>query len=185
MSILNNTIQNNVLQAAEQKIESQLTPANRADYLKIVTAGMKIALQGGPKSILAALSNSKTPLQDCVHGAINLCGLMWKQSRGTMPIKAMVPAAMTLLIQALDFADKSGIVKIGAPELVQATHMFTDVLFAKLGISKAMLHTAAGKVHGLIQDPAQLAKLNLAAGVTKDPRAPQPTLQPEGDNVPS
>lgn len=182
MSLINSQpLQDNVLQAAMQKIESQLTEENRANYQRLVVAGMSTALHGGPNSILASLKNSKDPIHDCVHGAINLSLLLWKQSRGTAPLKALIPAAMTLLIQALDFADKSGIVKVGTPELVAATHLFTDVLFEKLGISKAMLHNAAGKIHGMIQDPAQLAKLNLAAGVTRDPRAPTPTPMPEGD----
>ena len=102
MSLL---LSNNILQAAEKKLESQLTPENHQDYLKVVVAGLKVALQKGPDSAMAALRNSKDPINDCAIGAINLCLLMRKQSRGTMPVKAMVPAAMTLMLHALDFVD--------------------------------------------------------------------------------
>ena len=62
---------NNVLEAAEQKIESNLVPNNRANYMKIVVAGMKIGLAKGPDSMLAKLHNSKDPVNDCAKGAVN------------------------------------------------------------------------------------------------------------------
>ena len=157
-------LDNSILQQAEQKIEASLTPETRGNYMKIVVAGMKVAMQGGPQSILASLQKSKDPIGDCVKGAIGLCIMMSKHSRGKMPPKAMVPAAMTLMLHALDFADKSGFVKVGTPELVKATKLFGDTIFKTAGISKTMLQTAAGKVHGITQDPAQLAKVKQVAG---------------------
>jgi hypothetical protein len=169
---------NKILGAAEAKIESSLTPENRADYNKVVTAGMKLALQKGPNGILGSLAQSKNPIPDAVNGAINLCGLLRKQSRGTMPVKAMVPAAMTLLLHALDFADKTGLVKIGTPELVQATHQFANEMFKRFKITAPMLHTAAAKVHAMTQDPGQMEKINRAAGTVKAPNASSPPPMP-------
>lgn len=162
-------LQDNVLAAAEQKIETNLTPQNRANYLKIVTAGMKVAMEKGPAGILASLRNSKDPINDCAIGAINLCLLMRKQSRGTMPVKAMVPAAMTLMLHALDFANKAGIAKVGNDELVQATHIFTNHVFKAFGITPQMLHTAATNVHSIIQDPAKMQAMKVKAGFVKHP----------------
>lgn len=182
MSIL---LHNQILEAAEQKIESQLTPPNRANYIKVVTAGMHLALAKGPDGILGSLRNSKNPISDCAVGAVNLCLLMRKQSRGTMPLKSMVPAAMTLMLQALDFADKSGIVKVGTAELVQATHIFTNHLFKQFGITPKMLQTAAVNVHAITQDPAKMEAINRKAGIAKDPRAIASAPAPEAANVPN
>jgi hypothetical protein len=168
MSIL---MQNGILQAAEQKIESQLTPANRDDYMKIVVAGMKTALHKGPNGGFAALRNSKNPVQQCVTGAINLCMMMRIHATGTMPVKALVPAAMTLMLKALDFLDKTGVVKVDNAVLVQATHLFTNEIFRRFHLTAQMLHTAAAKVHGIIQDPAAMAKVNARAGLIKAPNA--------------
>jgi hypothetical protein len=165
------TLNNPVLQQAEEKVESQLQPKVRADYDKVVVAGLKAGLNNGPKGILAALVNSKQPIQDCVTGAFNLVSLLYKESRGTMPIQALVPGAMTLMLHALDFADRARIVKVGAPELVQATHMFATLALQRFGISGKMLHTAAAKIHGIASDPAQMERLNREAGVSKAPEA--------------
>ncbi len=184
MSLINPPpLDNEILKAAEDKLESQLTPENRADYLKIVVAGMKTALtpkSDGSPPILATLQHSKDPLNDCASGAINLCLLMRRSSRGTMPLKAMVPAAMTLMLHALDFADKSGIMKIGQPELVKATHIFANLIFKRLGISPQMIHTAAVKTHALTQDPVAMEKMKRASGFVRDPNASTPTPLPEG-----
>lgn len=175
MSIL---LSNSILAATEQKLESQLTPENRVNYLKIVTAGMHAALAKGPDGILASLLKSKNPIQDCATGAVNLVGILQKQSRGTMPFMAMVPAAMTLMLKALDFADQNGLVKVGKPELVQATHLFTDLIYQRAGISKGMLATAAARIRGMAQDPNKMEMIKRAAGVVKHPLASTPTPLP-------
>lgn len=159
------TLNDPVLAAAEQKIEASLTPENRVNYQKIVVAGMKVAMDGGPNSIIASLQKSKDPLGDCVKGALGLCVMMQKHSRGTMPVKAMIPAATTLMLHALDFADRTGLIKVGSPELVKATKMLGDLILQKSGISQQMLQTAGAKVHAITQDPAQLAKVKQAAAV--------------------
>lgn len=174
-----NDVQNNILKAAEQHLESQLTPAARANYDKIVVAGMKVALNKGPDGILAALKNSQDPIKDCVTGAINLVGLLSMQSRGTMPVQAAVPACMTLIIHALDFADKSGLMKVGPEELAKAGRMFGQMITQKFGLSTQMIQTAANNLHKITQDPGNMDKLHYAAGMKKAPDATQAIpLQP-------
>tara|TARA_R110000868_G_C10881736_1_gene762996 strand:- start:184 stop:702 length:519 start_codon:yes stop_codon:yes gene_type:complete len=152
-------LRNTVLRAVEDKIESSLTNTTRKDYTKIVLAGMKAAMEKGGQGILADLAKSKNPLEDCAKGAVNLCLLMRKKSRGTMPVKAMVPAAMTLMLHALDFVDKAGIMPIGNPEIVKATHIFATFIFSRIGVSKEMLGNAATKLDKLASDPVNLTRM--------------------------
>lgn len=171
-------LSNPLLQQAEDKIESGLTPDNRQNYYKIVVAGQHAALDKGPNGILASLAQSKDPVSDAAKGAISLVLILRKQAHGVMPLKAAIPAAMVLMIKALDFADRSGIVKVAEPELVRATHIFTDTMFARFGISKAGLANAATKIHRLTQSPEAMAAINLKAGLTRHPNAATPTPIP-------
>ncbi len=168
MSILLN---NQILKAAEQKLEASLTPENRQDYLRIVVAGMKLAMDKGKDGLLASLRQKPDPVGAAALGAVNLVMLMRHQSRGTMPIKALPPAAMGLLLQALDFLDKSRAVPIGANELARATHIFTNELFRKLRITPAMLQTMATRAHAVAQNPAHMDLIAQKAGVVKAPGA--------------
>lgn len=169
-----------ILQQCEEKIESGLTPENKQDYDKIVTAGMHVALNGGPNSILASLQKSKDPVADAARGAIGLVLILRKEAKGIMPMKAAVPAAMSLMLKALDFLDRSKIAAVGTPELVRATHIIADEIFAKFGITKQGLANAATKVHNLTQDPASMQAINLKAGLVKHPMAVTPTPLPAG-----
>lgn len=168
MSLL---LSNNLLRAAEANVERRLLPKNHSDYLRIVVAGMKIGLDKGPDSILASLAKSKDPINDAAVGAINLCLLMRKQSRGTMPVQAMVPAAMSLMLHALDFADKAGIVKVGEPELIRASRIFINHIFKQFNITGQMLQTVSAKIRGVMSNPANVEKMKQSVGLTKHPDA--------------
>lgn len=164
-----------VLQQAEEKIEAQLDPALQESYMKIVVAGMHVAVDKGENGILAAIRLSKDPLMDAAKGAIGLVLLMRKQAKGIMPIKAMIPAAMTLMLKALDFANASGVIKVGAPELDTATRNFANQMIKAIGLTPAQIKTALGKVHAISNDPAAVEKMKLASGMTRHPNAPTPT----------
>jgi hypothetical protein len=169
-----------LLQQVEDKIEAGLTAANRADYSKIVVAGLHIALANGPAGFMAKLAKQPDPVADAAKGAVSLVILMRHQAKGIMPVKAMIPAAMTLMLHALDFIDRSKIAPVGQPDLVRATHIFTDFLFARFGISKAGLQNAMQKVHQITQDPSAVEKMKMKAGFTKHPDAATPTPLPPG-----
>lgn len=152
-------IQNPLLRQVEQKIEASVgTGKNREDYLKVVVAGMRAAM-GGPKPMLANLKGRPDPVKDCAIGAVNLVVFLRNISKGKMPPLAMVPAAMTLMLQALDFADQAGIVKVGERELDRATHIFVNLMFGALGVSTGTLNRAASLVDGATRDPTQLEAL--------------------------
>lgn len=174
-------LENKILQAAERQVESGLTPDNRDDYMKIVVAGMRLSLDKGPEGILAGLKRSRDPVHDAAVGSVNLVLLMQKQSRGTMPIKAMVPASMTLMLQALDFCEKARITKITPKKLDRATLIWRNQIFGAARITPDVLKSAAAKAHGVMQDPAQMDTLARRTGVVKDPRASEPTALPPAE----
>lgn len=167
-----------ILDAAEQKVEGQLLPDTRESYLKIVVAGMKAGMADGPNSILAGLRKSQDPIADCAKGAIGLVLLLKNQAKGVMPIKAMIPAAMTLMLKALAFADRTGIVKVGNDELTRATHIFADTFLHKFGVTPQMLHTAMAKTHAITQDPVAMEQMKRTAGFVRHPDASEPTPMP-------
>lgn len=185
MSLINESpIESPILKSAEQQVESKLAPAIHESYARIVVGGMQAALHNDKGGILASLRDSKDPIHDCALGAINLCLILRKKSRGTMPLNAMVPAAMTLMLHALDFADKIGVVKVGNAELVRASHIFGQTILQKLNVTPQMLKNAMGKVHSLTQNPAALEKMKVAAGMKPGPGAPvaKPDMLPAGGN---
>lgn len=170
-----------LIEAAEQKVESQLTAETHGNYLKIVVAGMKAGLANGPKSILAGLRTSKDPISDCAKGAIGLVLVLKHQAKGIMPVKAMIPAGMTLMLKALSFADRMGVAKVDVDALARATTIFKDTFLAKFGVTPKVLQHATTRVHGLMQDPVAMEQMKRKLGIVKHPDASEPTPLPEGD----
>lgn len=171
-------MQNSLLEKTEQGIEGKLLPDVRGDYMKIVVAGMKVAGHNGPNGLLSGLKRQQDPVGACALGAINLVLLMSKQSKGMMPRKAMIPAAYTLMLQALDMVDKGGIAKIGVAEIDHATHVFMNHLYKALGITLPMLQSGATHVHQIMQDPTKMELINRKVGLVKAPGASEPTALP-------
>jgi hypothetical protein len=173
-------LSNPLLAQAETQLEAKLMPANKADYDKIVVAGLHIALQNGSGGFMAKLAASKDPIGDAARGAASLVLIMRKQAHGVMPMKSGVPAGMTLLFHALDFIDRAKIAKIAEPEIDKASTIYVNFLFAKLHITPAMLQQMTGKVQGLMSDPTSMAAISLKSGLTRHPMAATPTPLPGG-----
>jgi len=171
---------NPLLAEAEAKVEGNIVdPQVRADYGKIVVAGLHIALAKGVEGFAAKLRDSQDPIGDCAKGAAALVMIMRKEARGVMSMKAGVPAGMTLMLHGLDLIDSAGIAKIAEPELDRATAVFTNELFHRLGITAQMLQHMTGRVHQIMQDPGMMQKINLKAGVTRHALADTPTPLPD------
>ena len=173
------SLHNQILEAAEQKIESQLLPDVKADYTKIVVAGMKVAAHNGPNGMLSGLKRQPDPVGACAIGAINLVVMMSKQSQGVMPVKAMGPAAADLMLHALDLVDM-GRHRQDRPlhALGRASYIFANHWFKVFGITLPMLNAAASHVHSIVQDPTKMELINRRVGLVKAPGASEPTTIP-------
>ena len=176
MSIL---LDNKILAAVEKGVEAGLAPETRENYFKIVNAGMRAGLDKGPEGLLAQLRNSKDPITDCAKGAVNLVLMMRREARGVMPVQAMIPAALTLMLQALDFADKARIVKVGKEEVDKATRFFTNYVFQSFNVTPEMMQKAGSRVRDVTRDPSQMETVYRRAGMVRDPRASTPTAMPQ------
>jgi len=168
---------NTLIKQAEEKIEQGLKEGVREPYMKIVVAGMKVMLKGGPDGLLAKLKGSQDPISDCVKGALGLVEMLRRSAKGAMPADAMIPATMTLALQGLDFAEKLGLLKVGKAELDQATQLFVETVLPHMGITPQKMQQMTDQVHGVMQDPEKMSQL----------QRPQPPsqLRPAAPAVPT
>lgn len=152
--------QNTLIKQVETQIEQRLRAGVRESYMKIVVAGMKYAMNGGDKSILAQLKDSENVVEDAVKGAIGLVGVLRRAAKGVMPVDALIPAAMTLMLEALDYAERAGLITVDKAMIDQATQLFVETLLPKLGLTPQKLGEMTQRVHGIMSDPDRMAKLH-------------------------
>ena len=165
-----------ILQAAEARLEAGLAPSNELNYKKIVVAGMAAGLARGPQSIVAKLLKNPDPVKGAARGAVALVLILRREAKGVMPLKAMIPAGMTLMFRALDFVNHAGRVQITAQDLNRAARIFANDLFGAFNITPPMLQRATAMVHAVTADPVAMRAVQLKMGIVKHPDALENTI---------
>ena len=151
-------LKNPLLKQAQTKIESGVQ--DRDAYNRIVQAGTKVIYDKATFAELAKeIRQAQDPVTEIAEGMIGILGILYKQSRKTMPIPAMVMAGMSLLLDALDFAEQAGLVKIDKAELNKATTHYLNSLLPKFGLTPEKIDATLGQLGGTIKDPAKMAQI--------------------------
>ncbi len=137
-----NQVQSPLLKQAEGIVEKGVQPKFMDAYKRVVVAGMKVMFDKKThKMMIEGLEDEPDPITTGVRGLIGILSILYKQSRGTMPMEAMIPAGLTLMIIGLDFMDKTGIVKVGKEELGKATQEYLNELLPKIGLTPEKMNT--------------------------------------------
>ena len=151
-------LKNPLLKQAQTKIESGVQ--DRDAYNRIVQAGTKVIYDKATFTELSKeIRQAQDPVTEIAEGMIGILGILYKQSRKTMPIPAMVMAGVSLLLDALDFAEQAGLVKIDKAQLNKATTHYLNSLLPKFGLTPDKIDATLGQLGGTIKDPAKMAQI--------------------------
>ncbi|NUX58643.1 hypothetical protein [Paraburkholderia youngii] len=157
----------------------------RVPVQRIVLAGMKVMFSQQTHPLMLQALQSDTDLAHAVGmGVTQLITILFKQAKGQMPIPAVIPAAILLVCEALDFVEKSKIGQVTPQVVANAVQVTTAYLLQKLGLSPQKVsqlaqHGGQGQpgvapIQG--QDP-WAAAAQQAGGAPQG--APQPPQQPQ------
>lgn len=125
------------LQQVEQAVQAKVPPDLMNAFDRIVVAGEKIMYSPETRQMLQSqLGKQGDPTEIAGEGVAKLMGIMFKKSKGTMPMKAAVPAAQVLLCEGLDFMEQAGLVQVTDEVIAQATKAMMAYLLQIFGFSK-------------------------------------------------
>lgn len=181
MALIDQGLEDGLLKANEDAILAKLDPKMRRDVQRIVLAGMKVAIHGGPNGILRNLPTSKDPVRDCAIGAVNLAFMMVKSQNPTPSsdvLAATAYASYLLMFQALDVAAKMKKVEITPEVITQATKVATDRVLANMGLTPAKMNMIVSKVGAVTKNPEQMKTINNRIDTELSPRGPAPVARP-------
>ena len=173
---------NPALQKYEAGIEENIKPEDKEAYDRIVTAGMKvIASDEFSQQMLDTLSVKGEELPDKIaDGVARLISLLHVSAKGKMPVGPTIAAAYTLMVKAMDFAERAIGTEITNDIIADTAIKTISVVAPLLGISKEKLQAA---MQGQ-QPEAQPAMQGQASPIPEQPAAqpPQPaqSAQPAG-----
>lgn len=148
-------LKNQLLQQAQETVEK--TVKDRAAYDKIVAAGTKVIYDKATfTELIKGLEDSNDPALEVAEGIVGVLGVLYKHSRKTMPFTPMISAGMTLLIDALDFLEQSGMAKIDKETLAKSTTMFMNSLLSKMGLTPDKMEGMLSQVRATMEDPEKM-----------------------------
>lgn len=158
-------MQNPMIVKAEAAIDAKVSKTDKSAYDKIVLAGMKVMFSKethGP--LMQGLQESEDKLKTAIEGVIGLLGILYKESRNTMPVGPMILAGQSLMMEALDFMEQGGMVEVTPDMLAQATQSYIETLLPKLGVTPDRMQALMSQTQGVMSDPQKMAQYKQSQG---------------------
>ena len=123
----------------------QKKPELRPVIDKIVKAGQEVMFSKETRGMLTKqLANGISP-EAIGAGIAKLMGILFNQSKNTMPMQAMAPAATVLLCDALQFLEDAGAVTVDKNLLTDSTKAMGSSLLQLFGVTPEKLQGMVNK----------------------------------------
>jgi len=149
---------NEMIKKAEAAIDAKVPPADKQAYDRIVLAGMKVMFSKETHGeLLKGLMEADDPMKTAVEGIIGIIGILFKESKNTMPVGPMIFAGQSLLMEALDFMEQGGMIEVTPEMLSTATRTYLETLLPKIGLTPDKMQAIMGKTQAVMNDPQKLA----------------------------
>jgi hypothetical protein len=146
------TTTNPLLQQTEQGVLQKVKPELKAPLERTVTAGLQV-MYSKPEVLIQQLSKSNDFAHSVGEGSAKLVGVLFHQSKNTMPISIAVPAAVIFMCEGLDFLEKAGKVKVSPELLAEATQDTTASVLQLFGVTQDKMREAVAKKGGQSPQP--------------------------------
>lgn len=156
-------LKNELLRKAQEAI---LTGVQDRDVFdRLVKAGTKVIYDQKTFGHLSKMMReSKDPARDVGRGVVIVLTQMAQRARGTIPPVPLVQAGMNLVLDALDFLEQAGFLKVTPQVLDEATEEFVEALLPALGLDGQKLQGLMGKVKTVMADPQKMQQYRQQAG---------------------
>jgi hypothetical protein len=135
---------NPALQKYEAGIEENVKPEDKEAYDRIVTAGIKVITSDEfHQQLVDTLSVGAEELPDKIaDGVARLISMLHVSSKGKMPVGPTIAAAYTLMVKAMDFAERALGAEITDDIIAETALKTISVVAPTLGIPKEKLQEA-------------------------------------------
>lgn len=149
-------LKNELLQRALSEVEGKAQ--DRASYDKVVKAGTRVIYNKATfQKLTQGLAESENPVEQIAKGIVGILNILARQSRGTMPPIAMLQGGVALLLDALDFAEQAGLVKVDNDVLSEAVTEYMEAVLPTVGLSSQKMQQVLQGVEETTRNPERMA----------------------------
>lgn len=145
---------NPILQKTQDAVMQKADPRLAPVIKKLVEAGKKIMYSEQTQELtFEALGDGTDP--EVIGSAVaKLVGMLYNQSKNTAPMQALIPAAVVLLCEGLDFLEQAGTVEATPDFLAQCTMAMGSSVAQLFGVTPDKLQGLVDKSGKGGQQPA-------------------------------
>jgi hypothetical protein len=127
-----------------QKVDRRLVPAVE----KVASAGKQVMYSEKSRDMaIEQLKSSQDP-ESIGAAAAKLAGVLFNQSRSTIPPEVLFPATMLLMIEALGFLEDAGAVQVSNDFLAECTQATGSAFLQMLGVTPEKLQGMMAQQQG-------------------------------------
>lgn len=123
----------------------QKSPQLRPVIDKIVKAGQEVMFSEQTRGMLTKQLSNGINAEAIGAGIAKLMGILFNQSKNTMPFEAMAPAATVLMCDALQFLEDAGAVKVDAKLLADTMKAMSSGLLQLFDVTPEKLQGMVNK----------------------------------------
>lgn len=132
---------NPLLLKTVEQMQAKIGPEMKGAFTRVVTAGETVMYsQQSRQLVIDQLQHAGDPAEVVGTAVAKLMALLMGQAKGTIQPKALIPAATVLLCDALDVAEKAGMMKVDANVLAEAMHTMSSSILQLLGVGPDKLN---------------------------------------------
>lgn len=164
--IMENTANHPLLQAVEQAVRAKVEPKFMNAFQRIIQGGMKVLYSPKTHDFVAKQLDQKESVEHIAgEGTVKIVAVLYKESKGTMPMEASIPAAQILLCEVLDFMAKAGRATITDELIAESTRVMIQMLLQAFGYTKEQIaeYMRAGAQHMQEKEQAKPAPRGIVA----------------------
>lgn len=162
---------NKLLMNVEQQVAQSVAPEFKKQFEKIVAAGLKVMYSPKTSNMMKKQLNKEgDPIENAGEGVAKLIGILFAESKGTMPMTAGIPAAQVLLCEGLSYMEDSGLIEVTNDVIAQATQSMMGYILQIFGVSRE-------KIAEFMQAGRDAVDAKKAGG---NPMQPAQSTQPQG-----
>jgi hypothetical protein len=132
---------NPLLQQTEQAITARVPQNLQNPLQRTLTAGFEIMYGSKAGVLKSQLMKSNDFAHNAGEGAAKLIGILFIQSKKTMPVKIAVPAATIFMCEALGFLEQAGKIKVTPELLADATKDMAANVLQLFGVSQDKMNS--------------------------------------------
>lgn len=133
----------------------QASPASQAAYEKVVLAGMKVIFDDkSNQQVLQTLQQGDRPDTALANVTVSIITELDRQSQGKIPEDVIIPAAMEILSELGDVAQKAGLFEVDDSTMTGAAQQTVMKLLEQYGVQPQAVQAVMAKL-----DPAKVKQM--------------------------